>query len=287
MGSIEDDASLVEKALLQQYEVEEHSPSTLSASLPVLKPIKCLGFICPPATPPQYVVFFIGLYLIALGTSGIKACVSSFGADQFDDTDSHERIKKGSFFNWFYFILSIGGLISSTLLVWIQDNVGWGLGFGIPTLFMGLAIISFFVGTPLYRFQKPGGSFFVVAPIRKRNLIVPEDNSLLYETLNKNSAIEGSRKLKYSDELSGGFHNLRTARVLLRPISRYYAEFMQCMLFLSTSLGNYLSSVIVTLVTYFTTQGGKSGWIPNNLNEGRLDQFFWLISRLSFFNMSS
>ncbi|KAI9116214.1 hypothetical protein K1719_013144 [Acacia pycnantha] len=29
----------------------------------------------------QYVVLFTGLYLIALGTGGIKPCVSSFGAD--------------------------------------------------------------------------------------------------------------------------------------------------------------------------------------------------------------
>ncbi|KAE9601013.1 putative proton-dependent oligopeptide transporter family, major facilitator superfamily [Lupinus albus] len=183
---------------------------TLSASVPVLKPVECLGSICPPATPPQYVVFFIGLYLIALGTGGIKSCVSSFGADQFDDTDSQERIKKGSFFNWFYFTLSIGALISSSFLVWIQENAGWGLGFGIPTLFMGLAIGSFLLGTPLYRFQKPGGSPIiricqvVVASVRKRDLVVPEDSSLLYETLDNSSAIEGSRKLKHTNELSCG-----------------------------------------------------------------------------------
>ncbi|KAE9601018.1 putative proton-dependent oligopeptide transporter family, major facilitator superfamily [Lupinus albus] len=181
---------------------------TLSASVPALKPIECLSSICPPATPPQYVVFFIGLYLVALGTGGLKSCVSSFGADQFDDTDSQERIKKGSFFNWFYFTLGIGALVSSSFVVWIQENAGWSLGFGIPTLFMGLAIGSFFLGTPLYRFQKPGGSPItricqvVVASVRKRDLVVPEDSSLLYETLDNSSVIEGSRKLKHTDELS-------------------------------------------------------------------------------------
>ncbi|OIW18098.1 hypothetical protein TanjilG_01187 [Lupinus angustifolius] len=438
---------------------------TLSASLPILKPIECLGSICPPATPPQYVVFFIGLYLIALGTGGIKSCVSSFGADQFDDTDSQERIKKGSFFNWFYFSVSIGGVISSTFLVWIQENVGWGLGFGIPTLFMGLAIVSFFLGTPLYRFKKPGGSPItricqvVVASVRKRNLVVPEDSSLLYETLDKNSVIEGSRKLKHSDELRcldraavvsdverkqddysnrwrlcsvtqveelkilirmfpvwatgiifsavyaqttslfvvqgrmmdtsvGSFHmppaSLASFNVIgilfwvpvydriIVPITRkitgkergfselqrmgiglfisvlsisaaaileitrlklakkldlvdklvpiplnifwqvpqnflmgaaevftlvgqlefFYDQSPDAMrslcsalLYLSTSLGSYLSSFIVIIVTYFTTQGGKPGWVPNNLNEGRLDQFFWLMTGLSILNM--
>lgn len=180
---------------------------TLSASVPALKPPSCVDSVCPPASPAQYLVFFLGLYLIALGTGGIKPCVSSFGADQFDDTDSKERIKKGSFFNWFYFSINIGALISSSFLVYIQDNAGWGLGFGIPALFMGIAIASFFAGTPLYRFQKPGGSPItricqvVVASFRKWDIEVPDDSSVLFEVPDKSSAIEGSRKLEHSDEL--------------------------------------------------------------------------------------
>lgn len=54
---------------------------------------------------------------------------------------------------------------------------------------------------------------------------------------------------------------------------------------LTTSLGNYLSSFILTVVTYLTTKGGKTGWIPDNLNEGHLDYFFWLLAGLSFLNM--
>ncbi|XP_021292805.1 protein NRT1/ PTR FAMILY 8.3-like [Herrania umbratica] len=438
---------------------------TLSASIPALKPAECVDSICPSATPAQYAVFFFGLYLIALGTGGIKPCVSSFGADQFDDTDPKERVKKGSFFNWFYFSINIGALISSSLLVWIQDNAGWGLGFGIPALFMGLAIASFFSGTPLYRFQRPGGSPItrmcqvLVASFRKWNLKVPEDSSLLYETGDKHSAIEGSRKLEHSDELkcldkaaiftdaeikSGDFSNpwrlctvtqVEEFKILIRmfpiwatgivfsavyaqmstmfveqgmmmdtsigsftippaslstfdvisvifwvpiydriivPIARKFTgkergfselqrmgiglfisvlcmsaaavveirrlqlakelglvdkdvavplsilwqipqyfllgaaevctfigqlEFFYdqspdamrslCSAFslLTTSLGNYLSSFILTLVTYFTTRDGQTGWIPNNLNEGHLDYFFWLLAGLSFLNM--
>jgi len=54
---------------------------------------------------------------------------------------------------------------------------------------------------------------------------------------------------------------------------------------LTTSLGSYLSSFILTVVTYFTTKGGNPGWIPDNLNEGHLDYFFWLLAGLSFLNM--
>lgn len=104
---------------------------TLSASVPALRPADCIGSVCPSATVAQYTVFFFGLYLVALGMGGIKPCVAPFGADQFDDTDLKERVKKGSFFNWYYFSIYLGILISSTFLVWIQDNVGWGLGFGV------------------------------------------------------------------------------------------------------------------------------------------------------------
>ncbi|KAJ6332973.1 hypothetical protein OIU77_008931 [Salix suchowensis] len=54
---------------------------------------------------------------------------------------------------------------------------------------------------------------------------------------------------------------------------------------LTTSLGDYLSSFILSTVTYFTTTGGKTGWIPDNLNMGHLDYLFWLLAGLSFFNL--
>jgi solute carrier family 15 (peptide/histidine transporter), member 3/4 len=145
--------------------------------------------------------------MIALGTGGIKPCVSSFGADQFDDTDQAERAKKGSFFNWFYFCINIGSFISGTMIVWIQDNTGWGIGFAIPTIFMALAISFFFSASNKYRFQKPGGSPLtrvcqvVIAAFRKWHIEVPHDTSLLYEVDGQTSAIEGSRKLEHTNEL--------------------------------------------------------------------------------------
>ncbi|XP_037494963.1 protein NRT1/ PTR FAMILY 8.3 [Jatropha curcas] len=446
---------------------------TLSASIPALKPAECAGSLCPPATPAQYAVFFFCLYLIALGTGGIRPCVASFGADQFDDTDPKERVKKGSFFNWFYFSINIGALVSSSLLVYIQDNAGWGLGFGIPAVFMAIAIGSFFSGTPLYRFQRPGGSPItrmcqvLVASFHKRNMEVPQDSSLLYETPEGISAIEGSRKLEHSNELkcldkaavisnveakSGDFSNpwrlctvtqVEELKILVRmfpiwatgivfsavhaqmstmfveqgmlmdtkvgsfaippaslstfdvvsvicwvpiydrfivpiarkftvPIARKFTgkergfselqrmgiglfisifsmsaaalveirrlqlakelglvdesiavpisifwQVPQYMLIgaaevftfigqleffyeqspdamrslcsalslLTTSLGNYFSSFILNVVTYFTTKGGNPGWILDNLNKGHLDYYFWLLAGLSVLNM--
>ncbi|KAL7264341.1 hypothetical protein ACSBR1_002315 [Camellia fascicularis] len=180
---------------------------TLSATVHGLRPTCYTKDDCHP-THAQSAVVFVALYLIALGTGGIKPCVSSYGADQFDDADETEKKHKSSFFNWFYFSINVGALIASSVLVYIQDNVGWGWGFGIPAVTMAIAVVSFFSGTRLYRNQKPGGSPLtricqvIVASLMKYRVKVPEDKALLYETKDGESAsIEGSRKLDHTKDL--------------------------------------------------------------------------------------
>lgn len=177
---------------------------TLSASVPGLKP-SCDKDNCNPSGS-QTAALFLALYMIALGTGGIKPCVSSFGADQFDETDEEERETKSSFFNWFYFSINIGALIASSVLVWIQMNVGWGWGFGVPAVAMAIAVVFFFSGSRLYRIQKPGGSPLtrifqvIVASFRKLGVKVTADK-MLYETADAESNIKGSRKLEHTDQL--------------------------------------------------------------------------------------
>lgn len=52
----------------------------------------------------------------------------------------------------------------------------------------------------------------------------------------------------------------------------------------TNALGNYLSTLLVTIVTDITTKNGRLGWIPDNLNRGHLDYFFWLLAILSVIN---
>ncbi|CAN5960134.1 unnamed protein product [Sphagnum jensenii] len=63
---------------------------------------------------------------IALGSAGIKPCVSTFGADQFDSADPREKRQLASFLNWFYFAINLGILISISLVVYLSDYVSWG-----------------------------------------------------------------------------------------------------------------------------------------------------------------
>jgi peptide/histidine transporter 3/4 len=55
----------------------------------------------------------------------------------------------------------------------------------------------------------------------------------------------------------------------------------------TVALGNYLSSLLVTIVTSISTKNGKAGWIPDNLNYGHIDYFFWLLGILSVLNLGA
>lgn len=180
---------------------------TLSATVPSLRPPPCspssLGS-CQPSHGIQIGVLYLGLFLFAVGNGGIKPNVSTLGADQFDEGDPNERKHMSHFFNWFYFIISIGSLLSVTLFVYIQDNVGFGWGFGIPAAVMMVAVLVFLAGASIYRFKPPGGSALTtiaqvaVAAARKRK-VCPSNERFLYE-----GPTQGSRpveKLSHTDQL--------------------------------------------------------------------------------------
>ncbi|KAI3459534.1 hypothetical protein Pfo_016197 [Paulownia fortunei] len=163
---------------------------TLSVSIHPLKPTPCsdpTGANCKKATPLQLAVFFGALYTLAVGTGGTKPNISTIGADQFDEFDPKEKAHKLSFFNWWMFSIFFGTLFANTVLVYIQDNVGWTLGYGLPTIGLAISIIIFLAGTPFYRHKLPTGSPFtkmakvIVAALRKWRVAIPTDPKELYE----------------------------------------------------------------------------------------------------------
>lgn len=163
---------------------------TLSVSLDGLKPPPCnLPNVedCKKASTLQLGVFFGALYTLAIGTGGTKPNISTIGADQFDDFHPKEKAHKLSFFNWWMFSIFFGTLFANTVLVYIQDNVGWTLGYALPTLGLLISITIFLAGTPFYRHKVPSGSPFtrmakvIVAALRKWSVPLPTDSKELYE----------------------------------------------------------------------------------------------------------
>ncbi|KAM0935812.1 putative proton-dependent oligopeptide transporter family, MFS transporter superfamily [Dioscorea sansibarensis] len=108
---------------------------------------------------PQEAMLYIGLYVMALGVSGVKANLASHGADQLDPVIHGQQIIT-SFFNGFFFCLCTGGMLAVTILVWIQVNRGWKLSMILCTIFLFLAIFIFSLGFKYYRHKVPGGSPF-------------------------------------------------------------------------------------------------------------------------------
>ncbi|KAG2660727.1 hypothetical protein PVAP13_1KG441900 [Panicum virgatum] len=58
-------------------------------------------------------------------------------------------------------------------------------------------------------------------------------------------------------------------------------SFGSALCMMSMSLGNYFSDVIVSAVTRVTTTRGRPGWIPDDLNQGHLDRFYFLLAVLA------
>jgi len=185
---------------------------TLAVSLPGLRPPACAPGVadqdCPQASSLQVGIFFFALYIIAAGTGGTKPNISTMGADQFDEFEPKERSQKLSFYNWWVFYILIGTISAQTLLVYIQDRVGFGLGYGIPTVGLAFAILMFLLGTPLYRHRLPSGSPLtrmvqvLVSAVRKWKVHIPDDLNELHElSMEEYYASKGRTRIYHSSSL--------------------------------------------------------------------------------------
>ncbi|XP_073032713.1 protein NRT1/ PTR FAMILY 4.6-like isoform X1 [Primulina eburnea] len=135
---------------------------TIQAKVGSLKPMKCdpanTNNPCQQVHGAKAAILFLGLYLVALGVGGIKGSLPSHGAEQFDGESPCGRRQRSTFFNYFVFSLSCGALFAVTLVVWIEDNLGWQWGFGISTLAILLSVPIFLAGSRYYRNKIPLGS---------------------------------------------------------------------------------------------------------------------------------
>lgn len=162
---------------------------------------------CEPAKPWQMLYLYVVLYITAFGAAGIRPCVSSFGADQFDERSKDYKTLLDRFFNFFYLCVTIGAIVAFTLVVYIQIERGWGAAFGSLAIAMGVSNMLFFAGTPLYRHRLPGGSPLtrvaqvLVAAFKKQHVPFTRSELVgLYELPGRHSAIKGSGKIPHTDD---------------------------------------------------------------------------------------
>lgn len=120
----------------------------------------------PVLNLPAKMMTIIGLALIALGTGGIKPCVSAFGGDQFKIPEQAKQLV--TFFSLFYFAINAGSLISTSITPILREDVHcfgdldcYSLAFGVPGALMIVSIVIFVFGKSLYVITKPTGNMIV------------------------------------------------------------------------------------------------------------------------------
>ena len=149
----------------------------LGAGIPSLRPPSCpTQSNCIEPTGSQLAILYSGLALFAIGSGGLRPCNIAFGADQFDTKTEKGRAQLESFCNWWYFLFTVALLVALTVVVYIQTNISWFLGFVIPTVCFAFSLTIFLWGLNTYVRSKPKGSIITdlvkvaVAAGRKRHV---------------------------------------------------------------------------------------------------------------------
>ncbi|KAE8714646.1 Protein NRT1/ PTR FAMILY 5.2 [Hibiscus syriacus] len=199
-------------------------------------------------------------------------------------------------------------VFSVHFLVYIQDNVGWTLGYGLPTIGLIISVIIFVAGTPFYRHRVPAGSPFtrmalvIVAASRKWRVALPSDPKELYEldwrvrldVAREHGLVENAGQLPLTIFiLLPQFVLMGTADAFLEvaKLEFFYDQAPESMKSLGTSysstslgIGNFLSSFLLSTVSDITQRHGHQGWILNNLNKSHLDYYYAFFAVLNFLN---
>jgi POT family proton-dependent oligopeptide transporter len=123
----------------------------------LLSIVYCLGHLALFADETR-LGLAVGLTLIALGSGGIKPCVSAHVGDQFGKTNEHLLDKV---FGWFYLSINLGAGISTVVTPLLLEWSGPRIAFGVPGVLMLLSTLVFWAGRHKFVHVPPAGWRFV------------------------------------------------------------------------------------------------------------------------------
>lgn len=181
---------------------------SLSSYMFLIRPKGCGDELTPCGSHSSMEIglFYLSIYLVALGNGGYQPNIATFGADQFDEEDPKEGHKKVAFFSYFYLALNLGSLFSNTILSYLEDGGMWALGFWASTGSALAALVLFLIGTPWYRRFKPSGNPLsrfgqvLVSAIKKWRVDLPPNDDNLFDVDGDHSSMNGKRKILHTDE---------------------------------------------------------------------------------------
>lgn len=177
-----------------------------TAVIPQTRPPPCIGFGISCSSPTTVQVFFLclSLGLMSIGAGGIRSSSLAFGVDQLSEQDNHKSeaaLKK--YYAWYYASILLGVIIALSCVTYIQDHLGWKIGFGVPVVLMCVSALSFFLATPFYIKLQNRTSLLtdflqvVVVSFRNRHLTVfPDSTSTVYHNKKGSEMVVPSDKLR-------------------------------------------------------------------------------------------
>jgi POT family proton-dependent oligopeptide transporter len=116
--------------------------------------VYCLGHAFLAIFEHDKTGFYWGLGLIALGSGGIKPCVSAHVGDQFK-AGQQALLKK--VFDLFYWMINFGSFFSTLITPWTLEAYGPSVAFGIPGVLMLIATFIFWLGRNEFVHVPPTG----------------------------------------------------------------------------------------------------------------------------------
>ncbi|CAG9793689.1 unnamed protein product [Diatraea saccharalis] len=112
---------------------------------------------------PARLCTLIGLFMITIGTGGIKPCVTSFGGDQFKLPEQENLL--AVYFSVLYFIVCAGSLLAKTVSPILRSEVHcfgdkdcYSLAFGAPGLVILMSVVIFVSAKSRYVIKQPEGN---------------------------------------------------------------------------------------------------------------------------------
>lgn len=182
---------------------------SFSTQFLLIKPHGCgiTEKLCDHRGQSEFAIFYVSVYLIALGNGAPEPALATFGADQFDEEDAKEKQSKSSFYSYFYVALNLGSLVSETVVVYINHVGNWVLGFWLCAGSAVVAFVLLLCGTLRYRhFKTSSGNPFsrfcqvIVASFRKMHLELPSNTEGLYEDHEIEDENCGMRKIVHTND---------------------------------------------------------------------------------------
>ncbi|XP_025836565.1 peptide transporter family 1 isoform X2 [Agrilus planipennis] len=182
----------------------------------------------PPLNFPLRTMTLIGLLLIAVGSGGIKPCVSAFGGDQF--TLPYQASQLSKFFSVFYFSINFGSFISTFVTPILREDVKcfgddscYSLAFAVPGVLMVISIVVFVAGKPFYKIKPPEGN--VVLKVSKciGNAIVTRMKT---KERNREHWLDYAKE-KYDSQLIQDIKDTLRVLVLFLPLPVFWALYDQ------------------------------------------------------------